>query len=434
MVDRVDSFEIVRDYQIGFIDNFIIKCQLTRRMYNEIVWPSRNNIKVRLTATQVTEQQHGKVLIGAIKEYREYKGLILNPVEMTQSTEDASTIFDNGRAGDEKILMDLQVQVIPIFAEELYKMTYGGIFTTEPWRLLRNMLQEAMWMVSKEMPDGVDFIEPDVNSKILEILIPHGTRVIDLPRYIQKNWYGIYRDGIGSYIADRHWFIYPLYRIGRWDKEKHKITMSILPQAFMIKNLRSYHVNVGEVNIICSADTGQFDEVVSNSYNYGDGYTVFDGEKLAQDAVEWGGGIVKVDGRKARKEIVKYPDQGKKNYLPMADQHVVESDIDVKTNISARQGIVIKCTWEHSHPFLLHPGMPVKVVFFKAAVKYTVEGNILSEAVSVSLESGPSIRRHFSTTVFAVHCDPATIKMIDDQVYDVKGVSSSKLDNHARLM
>lgn len=433
MIDRVHGIDIEKDYQNGFVDSIVASCDVTRKMYIDTIWPARNDFKAKLIATQVTEKDTGRLLQNPIILTREYRAVLLNPIDLTQDSNSAPSGFDNGKSGADKELIQIKIQLMPIFAEELYKITYGGIFTSEPWKLLRSMLQEAIWLVTKEIPDGVDFIDPDINSKILEILIPHGTRVVDLPRYIQKNWYGIYNDGIGSYMADRHWFIYPLYRIGRWDKERHKITISIMPPAYMMDSIRSYHVNHGEVNIICAADVGQFDEIIANTYNYGDGVTVFDGEKLAHNAVEWGNGIVHLDGEKSRKEIVKSPRKNKKNYIPMATTPLVKSDVDIKSEIAARHGVVIKSTWEHSNPWLIHPGMPVKVVFWKGGVKYTVEANIMKEISTISLENGPALNRHRSITAFALHCDPTTIETIDASTADTKGVSGSLLDGLRRL-
>lgn len=433
-VDRVLEIDIIRDYEMGFVDSIVVKAQVMKSTYNDVLYPARNNFSVKLIATQTTEKENGTQLMDPDIIEREYKGVLSNPRDLTQDSASAQTPFNNGSTGGDKIPIDVTFQLMPFHVEDIYKSSYGGIFTGEPWMVLRSMLTEVMTLVTKNKPDGVDIIESDMKDKTVEMVIPHGTRAVDLPRYIQDNWHGIYTQGIGSYLHDNHWYIYPLYRTGRWEKEKYKVTISIIPPAYMPDSKRSYHVHWGEVNIICAADTGQFDNITATTYNQGDGVTAFDTQVLHGESVKWEDGKVYIDGTKSRKEIIKNPREDGKNYLPVAKEMLVNSDHHLKSAVIGRQGIIVKCTWENSNAFLLRPGMPCRIVYWKKDVKYEIEGTILKEVSTIGLSHGMALKRHSSSTGFGIYCDPSTVKMIESKTTDTTGVSHSLLDGLKSFM
>ena len=61
-------------------------------------------------------------------------------------------------------------------------------------------------------------------------MIPHGTRLVDIPKYLQESQRGVFGSGLSSYYRDGYWYIWPSYDTTRFTKEEIRLTIINVPQ------------------------------------------------------------------------------------------------------------------------------------------------------------------------------------------------------------
>lgn len=91
---------------------------------------------------------------------------------------------------------------------------------------------EQLGLTGPDAWKGVDIEYPIDNDRVFkQIVIPFGNRLIDLAEFLQMNdEYGIYNTGCGMYYRKGQWRIYPLYRMGRYEKARRVLNVYRLPE------------------------------------------------------------------------------------------------------------------------------------------------------------------------------------------------------------
>lgn len=101
--------------------------------------------------------------------------------------------------------------------------------------VLHDKLTESGSKLGLTGPDawkGVDIEYPIDNDRVFkQVVIPFGNRLIDLGEFLQMNEeYGIYNTGLGMYYRKGLWRVYPLFRMGRYEKARRVLNVYRLPE------------------------------------------------------------------------------------------------------------------------------------------------------------------------------------------------------------
>lgn len=115
-----------------------------------------------------------------------------------------------------------------------------------------NYAQSAVVDAANKM-QGIDIVTPDNQAKRDHIVVPHGTRLLDLPDYVQHKCGGVYSTGLGSYLRDRHWYLYPLLDYARAAKGEDLVTILVVPLKKFSGTARTYRQDRGTS---CSSPRG----------------------------------------------------------------------------------------------------------------------------------------------------------------------------------
>ena len=432
--DKVMGFDIVKDYELGFTDNFVIEVQCTKKFYIETLYPLRNNFKIILKQTQQTEKEEGMKLIKPQTYQRVYKGVLVNPVDMGQSTSQSSTPDSNTDPNAEKTPVTVKIQLLHPAIEYIMRSNFGGNFHGVPGDIVKGMLSKSIEMLDckpDEKPKGVEMVPPDNQKITTDVLIPHGIPILDLPRFVQKDRYGIYNYGLGSYLCKDTWYLYPLYQYDRYKKSDTRLTINVIPKAKIMDSPRTYHVYNRDVTILCGGGVEVSDDANARTTNEGDGATMFDPAKLRNESViqnEKGTYLNPID---AKKQFVQNKRTDDLNYAPMVKDRLTTSLQHAMSNIAQRNGIVLTFIWEYANPHLLVPGMPVRVVYFKNEVKYEITGVLLKEAGAYQLVGGTNSKKHLGSVGLAVMVDQDQFNNTEKKQYQStsSGVGKSLIKN-----
>lgn len=432
-IDKVLTIDITKDYEKGFTDNMVLEVSMFKKAYIESLYPIKDNFKIILKQTQVTEKENGMRILQPKIEKRLYKGILVDPIDYGNNSKQSNTAFSNDdKKNWDKELINVKIQLYDLAAEQVMKMTFGQIVHGIPGEICRDMLTKAYEYVEVDKSlkiKGVSLITPDNQKRYDDIIIPHGTKLIDLPRYIQDKWYGIYNYGIGSYLHKGIWYLYPLYNYKRFDQEEIRATIHVIPKGFLMDSKRTYHVNRGHVTILCGGGVESKDNSNVKTINQGDGMTYYDKTKLSNEIIEKKESGLYLNAGKAKKQIVQSKRDDQMNYAPTVPDRVSTSLAQVMSQVSQRNGVAMTFAWEYGHPLLLVPGMPVRIVYYKDDKRYEVDGVLLHQMSTTQLAGNLAQKRHNTTVVMVVMVDQASLKQKEQKKYSQasKGVKSSAL-------
>lgn len=432
--DQVIHIDITKDFELGVYDNAVLTVKMSKDVYIRSLFPLRDNFKIKLSLTQVNEKESGMKLTSPKKHVELYRGVIVNPIDYGTSSEASTTPFSNSDANKESEMVQVQIQLIPPVMELVSKQTFGGNFNGVPGEVLKLMLTEAFNHAKPEYGEsirGVQMHPPDMTKEYEDIAIDQATRVIDLPRHIQEKWYGVYNYHIGSYYMNEIWWVYPLYNYTRFNTDSFRLTISVIPKGYMLDNMRTYHVNNREVNVISSGGVEQKDNSNAETMNQGNGVTLYDGNAMKNEVVVKNpDGSVHINPSPAKKQVMQEGRDDELNYAPAFNQKLTSSLAQAMSTVAQRNALVMQFVWEYANPHLLIPGMPVKVVYYKEDQRYEITGTLLKQVSNTQIAGKDMVKKHLTSVAMVVVADRNLLKKADDKKYasNTKGSKGSKLD------
>lgn len=231
----VADIKIYRDY-VNNISDYIelrMSCALGTYVYD--VYPYLDNIEISLYMIR-QERVDGNPVI--VKE--RFKAVYL----LDKNSDIPTTTNVSKEDLNQNTPIVLTLQLIDRSAEALRVKTVQGSFDKRinPKNkdmtvgvFIKSIISEQCDKVLIENKPSIDRvnIEPvDNTDELKSLTIPSGTRLVELPDYIQLKSSGVYNSGIGNYIQRfapstketiKGYFVYSLYNPNKYSKSEHKI-------------------------------------------------------------------------------------------------------------------------------------------------------------------------------------------------------------------
>jgi hypothetical protein len=387
-VMKVFGLTINRDYISNFADEITCTVSLNLGYYARKLYPNRSNFKVRLY-----KQHHSLTNSSSNKELQVdiYKAYILTDLK-------SPTIAQGDEVNDERSLdlvsiVNIDLQLINPYVEKLRLLQVGGIYrqVTMDKLLLTLLTNEVDKLKNNNDQDilGVNLI-PLSNKEVKDqVVVPHGTNIVNVPEYLQ-NTIGVNNTGIGSYIQDKHWYIYPLYDTSKYNDRLDTVTIIILPSNKFVNVENTYMKDRGTIKILVTGDTAYHDDNDVEYSNTGNGVRYTDPNKIFDCNETTVGNKITISKTKNNTEILDKVDT-EVNYAPVSSNKITSNSYLNMSKLSEKSGGVIVVNWQNVDHLLLKPGMAVKILFEDnskiketygtlLSAKYisTVEGNLIS--------------------------------------------------------
>ena len=215
---------------------------------------------------------------------------------------------------------------------------------------------------SVQVLKGVD-ISPASNREVKEqIVVTHGTKLVDVADFLQKR-IGVYSTGIGAYIQDKHWFVFPLHDTTQFEDRQSTLTMIVLPKRKFNAIERTYRKEGDSLTVLVTGETGFKDDSGSKYLNEGNGARFADASKLMEHSVSTVGNKAVMARGKNNSEFITDTRTGALNNAPVPSQRITANPFAVYSKLSSRNGGVFKGVWQNSEFSLIFPGMVCKVLY-----------------------------------------------------------------------
>lgn len=416
------SLAIRRNYQTDYGDDIICEVMLQAGTYHHSIFPNKDNLRVTLTREPLYE-----VNVDTNAE---------EPIEALELravlTDYSSAVVESNRQHIENPVdtntldvMTVRFGLIDDALEKIRMMTFGGIYrNVTTWELLRHILTVASREVTDDLDlriRGVDVYTPSSHEKKTNILIPTGTRLTDVAGYLHERVSGVYNAGFGYFLqkppprvigqgdqiyvekkpVGKLWFVYPTMDIHRFNNSPKGLTLIRIPMERFSGTERTYRRTANQVIALVSESARSVDDSEEQQYNHGNGATFADAN-LMFDAFS------KTNDNKTiitRKEnINEYLLESRATSLVNVHQQpsrITSNAVAEAGHLGRRLGMFVTCSWDHSEPGAIFPGMPVKYMYMAKGQPYEAYGIVQAvQHYSRLAVQGLTSKRHITSTSF----------------------------------
>lgn len=385
------------DYNCNFIssigDEIVVTLKVTVAEYTHYIYPNRRNLKLALTRKMESEQ--GTLdLVGVPQDTKEYDATLINQIDLDMQ---ALPSMDESSQ-----LMTVVIQLMHPAITKLRTKTSSGTFFNEVpgdvTKVLAGIATKTVGLTDDNSMLGVDMVPVSNKAPRKHVIIPNGIPTMEMPGYVQKYAGGIYNSGIGSYIRNRHWFIYPIYDTTRYSKATRTLEVIVVPPNRMPHIERTYVYGNYKLKVLCTTEIQQRDNTDVNYQNSGNGVRFFSATKTMENFATIKGNVLDIN-RIENENVIGVDQRASDQYLPFSDQKFTDNKAHQISKLSGKKGEVLSIVWNNSNGKLLTPGMPVKLYYGSGQGFSSPEGVLLGYQENTSKVNGGVINKYMRSTL-----------------------------------
>ena len=383
---QVESINWSRNYLENFADEITCTAQIPLGVFAKLIYPFRSELQITLTKLPINEIGQDSTIAGGIESER-YSAILIDADRAATIAQGTEAV--DQRSLDLKQIVSISFQLYDKALEQLRTMLVGGVYRTCTVKdaLLTAMSTQSQAAVvnNDRAVIGVDMIEPSNKDLKGQIIITHGTKLIDFPDYVQAR-VGVYNSGLGHYIQNKYWYCYPLYDTTQFNKRPANVTFIILPPRKFSNIDRTFLVQGNNVTILITGETafkdssGIFQVAQGNGIRFSDAATMMDGVSTTDNKAS--------TSRNANNsEFTSTPAINGVDNAPVLGDRITANPFAAYSILAARQGGAFKGEWQNSDHSLLIPGMSAKIVYDLDGVAVSIYG-VLHKATHLSSKAG----------------------------------------------
>ncbi len=357
---RLDLYSLERDYEGGYGDVLVLELLIGAGTYAYQVFPHRDRLFVDVTSVPLYENTATQ-RSDMPSRVRRYRAILMdqdNPGLVGRSPQSSSR-SDLDLSGPKKVTLQL-------VDEGLYQsrmVTVGRLYRkTTPMNALRSLLTETTQLVdgkNQQQILGVNTVEGHNQTVRDHVIIPHGTPLFRVPDLLQDQEGGLYATGIGCYLQNQYWHLFPPYNTQRFDQSPYTLTILNVPPNRYYGAERTYRRTERQVVIVAAGDMSSQDEGRYQQLNEGNAVRFTDARKLLvfgesqnnKTQVRRQDNVFEFEGPQM--------DGGLSN-ARWATERATSNPFPQYTQMARRNGRYVMVEWMHGDSSLLVPGMPVK--------------------------------------------------------------------------
>ena len=403
-VFKLLNIDFICDYTNNFTDEVTCRLAIGGGDYAYDVYPNMATLEITLFKTPVNEVGGGSTEGGRVETQR-YTATIIKP----QNPVIASNAFNqpDKNALNLTNMLEIDFQLIPKAVNQFRMRNFGGIIrnstTEDAIKAILTSESKLIQVDADAAPVGVQMVPGNNKTKRDHIVIPQGTRLVDVPGYIHSRCGGVYNAGFAYYFLNNTWYVFPPYNNVDFAKAEKTLTLIRVPPNRMPGNERTFIKDGATVTAIVTGEARTKNETESLMANEGNGVRFSDADKMMEDFVKTKGNRATAGrgGTNSEFTTIKRPDG--LNNIRSSDNRITSNPFVEYSKLAFRDGIQMGLSWENSDPTLIYPGMPVKMLFMEDdEIRQTYGLIIHAHHYVQTLGSGFQTNRHQITTNLVV--------------------------------
>lgn len=363
---KVLSIDFNEDYEASFAEEIMIRLALSGGTYAKRIYPFQGQLEITLYRTPIKEASD-----------------VNDPEAVLNVERYSATLVDTGNPAIENSginaisetalnltnILEVNFQLVNKALEQLRVISVGGIYRNSTVEdVVKGVLTTESKRVQVEgsrMPKGVDMVEASNKVKREHIVLPQGTRLVDVPEYVHKRCGGIYNAGLGYFLRGDYWYVYPCYDTTRFPHVTRTLTVINVPKNKFPNVERTYRKDGNNLVVLATGQVKFRDDSEVQQLNRGNGVRFADANKFMD-------GFVKTQNNKTvasrgtnNSEFEALQRKDNISIAPLSARPINANPFVEYSAIARRDGAIFAFVWENSFPNLVFPGMMVKVLYLE---------------------------------------------------------------------
>lgn len=372
------SLDFEQDYLNNYADFILLEVILPAGTYAKRLYPYLDNIDIEII----------KKPIGEMSE-------TLNEDTGNQSERYTATMLESGNPiveaatrntpnEDDMNLsppLNVQFQLTNKSLEKLRMVSVGGRFRDVTGEdVIKGLMTRSSKSVNvdqRRKVKGVDMVPASNQEVRSHVIIPDGLPLVQLPHHIHYYCGGIYSTGIGYYLQNDHWYIFPCFDTTRFNDGAPTLTVINIPPNRFPGVERTYRKDGDNLVVLATGQTKFADMRNATQLNAGNGVRFADASRMMDGFSETKGNKTIASRAKNNSEFISDERKNNQNMVLSSARPINDNPYVEYSALAARQGSLITLTWENANRALLYPGMPTKVQY--------LDGDDIKELLGVLL-------------------------------------------------
>jgi hypothetical protein len=352
------GLDIERDYEHNLADVVTCEIAVSPGTWTDYVMPNIENIEISIIAEPTNFR--GETIV---TRYRAYCKTMVDFRKTDARLQNVNTETINRMD-----IVKVEFQLVPLLVEKLLTLQIGtnvvnSNVTDALTALLMGEASKLEGLENSDMLKGVDMVEADNTTVYDNIPIPHGVKLLELPLYMQKKLYGVYKQGMGHYIQSGMWYVYPKNRTKRNDDKVRFTNIYISPKDFLKYAESTWTKEGNDLFIIASLDGESKDISTSaNTLNKGNGIRVINPDiQTTDDSVKVAGNKAYISRANNVSEVILNDSKNGVVNAPLITEQKDTNIYEQVSQVEGRNGKLIALVWQNSQAELVKPGTIVRV-------------------------------------------------------------------------
>lgn len=250
--------------------------------------------------------------------------------------------------------------------EDLRKVTIGAIGRkVKPEDMIKVTLvknTKELELNGESIVDKVSVVETDNKEEREHILIPHATKLLDVPNYIHHHCGGVYNSGINTFYQNNELYVYPIFNIDRFEKEERTLTVIKVPENRVMELERSFKIDDKRLTVLAFTESNFSDFTKSKFLKKGNGVRYADSRMFMNKITKTKDNKSIVKRNKVNHEYIT-KDLEKQNTVYISHDRIHSNPFKQFSEQSSSFGGIYTFVWQHADINLLYPGMPVRILY-----------------------------------------------------------------------
>lgn len=350
--------ETMRNYNTYVGDYTVVTFNMFAGDFIYDVFPNRDNLEMSIVKYNKAD--------ASSTEVNRYKFILLNNNrDVYGSNYTASTreelnrnelIRVEGQCLD-RVLEGLRT----IMVEGIYDgITLKDLITAE----LVEKIQDLQIEGSKE-EISIDVVEPNNTSTVDNLMLPTGLYVMDFPSWLQNTIYGVYNNGLGTYLqmynGKKTIFVFPLFDVNRFDSVENRLIV-YYPNTVLYDTIdNTFKLDGSTLKVITGSSLKSEDNAENDFMDEGDGFI-----RVLPDQMMNRNAIVETDKMTLDSTTQLEGTKFKNRRDGVSKGIYVGNEINMykqRSYINRKTLGQYSFKWHFSNPDLIYPGMPMKYVY-----------------------------------------------------------------------
>lgn len=358
------SIDVERDYEKGYGDYIKLRAFVPYGTWCKVLFIAREHLTCTVTKTPLSET--------TMEEDKDSEIVTVTYDCLVQMRPDLEVEVSRVVLQDKFTLdtsmspLEIDFELLDRSLEVIRKVTTGAtVRRKKPDDVIKTLLtsfSKDLEIDEGKVVEKITVIKPDNEEEREHYVIKHGTKLLDIPNYIQENCGGVYGTGLNTYFQSNQLYVYPISNLKRFDDEEQTLTVIKVPENRYTDIERTYKLDDKRLTVLATSESRFSDINKAQLLKNGNGVRFADARKFMNKITETKDNKSTIKRKETNHEYLSV-DLEKQNVVEMSPARIHANPYKEFSKQTTKDGGLFSFVWQNADINLLYPGMPVKVLY-----------------------------------------------------------------------